>query len=73
MVLEVVHGGHGEVWWSWKLWWSGVGVVVLGRYSGLLGGGVVYGRRGGLMVSVPVSTSPVPGSNLGPGPPHRAV
>ena len=28
---------------------------------------------GGLVVSVGASRSPIPGSKLGPGPPHRAV
>ena len=31
------------------------------------------GACGGLVVRVPASKSPVPGSNLGPGPPHCVV
>ena len=30
-------------------------------------------RCGGLVVSVPASRSPGPGSNLGPGPPHSVA
>ena len=36
-------------------------------------GGIKKRRCGGLVVSVPASRSPVPGSNLGPGPPQSAV
>ena len=60
-------GGLKEVWWS--------GRRCGGQEGGLVGeGGVVVARRcGGLGVCVPASGQPVPGSNLGLGPPHSMV
>ena len=54
-----------EVWWSSvEVWWSSVEVW----WSS-----TVLWRCGGLVVRVLDSRSPVPGSFLGPGPPHSVV